>query len=90
MGKNATQPGKISDKPFPETTSIDVGVKEIKNFKLGQKVMITIKGEITELRTPARKEDEWDKPCIRVKVLSKDVEDVGEYDKLDKDDMDED
>lgn len=78
--------------PYPETTSIDTSIKDIKNFKLGQTITITIKGEVMELRQPARKGDKWDKPSIRVKVISKNVSEEGVYDELarDKDEDDED
>ena len=69
----------------PETIVLDLTDKEIKEFKVGEKVTITIKGSVGMLRVPPEGSSEEFPAEMGIRMTSKEIEGSNVFAKLAED-----
>lgn len=69
----------------PETITLDLSDEEVKKFRVGQKVKITIKGSVGMLQVPPNGSSVDDPALMGIRMTSKDIQGFNEFAELAED-----
>lgn len=74
----------------PETVTLDLSDEEVKKFRVGQKIEITIRGSVGMLQVPPQGSSDEDPAMMGVRMTGKVIKGFNEFAELAEDEGEED